>query len=75
MIPNYLCKDKHVSIEYRGFNENNIQYTNTQKIKMDIYKKKGIILISVCEKDTYDIETSLDRKLNKEYIREGEINE
>ena len=42
---------------------------------MDIYKKKGIILISVCEKDTYDIKTSLDRKLNKEYIREGEINE
>ena len=42
---------------------------------MDIYKKKGIILISVWEKDTYDIETSLDWKLNKEYIREGEINE
>lgn len=40
-----------------------------------IFKKKGITLISVCEKDTYDIETSLDRKLNKEYIREGEINE
>lgn len=42
---------------------------------MDIYKKKDIILISVCEKDTYDIETSFDRELNKEYIREGEINE
>lgn len=74
-LPHYLGKDKHVYIEYWGFNENNIQYTNTKKFKMDIYKKKGITLISVCEKDTYDIETSLDRKLNKEYIREGEINE
>lgn len=74
-LPHYLGKDKHVYIEYWGFNENNIQYTNTKKFKMDIYKKKGITLISVCEKDTYDIETSLDRKLNKEYICEGEINE
>ena len=32
---------------------------------MDIYKKKGIILISVCEKDTYDIETSLDKNRTK----------
>lgn len=50
LIPNYLGKDKHVSIEYRGFNENNIQYTNVKKFKMDIYKKKGIILISVVKK-------------------------
>lgn len=74
-LPNYLGKDKHVYIEYWGFNENNIQYTNTKKFKLEIYKKKEITLISVCEKDTYDIETSLDRKLNKDYIREGEINE
>ena len=39
--------------------------TNAKKFKMDIYKKKGITLIRVCEKDTYDIETSFDRKLNK----------
>lgn len=74
-LPNYLGKEKHVYIEYWGFNENNIQYTNTKKFKMDIYKKKHITLICVCEKDTHDIETSLDRKLNKEYIHENEINE
>lgn len=74
-LPNYLGDGKHVYIEYWGFNENNIQYTNTKKFKLEIYKKKHITLISVCEKDTYDIETSLDRKLNKDYISEGEINE
>ena len=46
-----------------------------KNLKWIFIRKKGITLISVCEKDTYDIETSLDRKLNKEYIREGEINE
>ena len=73
-LPNYLGEGKHVYIEYWGFNENNIQYTNSKKFKLDIYKKKHITLISVCEKDTYDIETSLDRKLNKEYIIENQVN-
>ena len=73
-LPNYLGEKKHVYIKFWGYNENNIKYTNSKKFKMDIYKQKQITLINVYEKDTYDIETNLDRKLNKEYIKENQIN-
>lgn len=74
-LPNYLGEKKHVYIEHWGYNENNIQYTKTKKFKMPIYEKLGITLICTYEKtDTADIDAVLDRKLNKEYIKENEIN-
>ena len=44
-LPNYLGDKKHVFIEHWGYNENNIQYTQTKKFKMPIYEKLGITLI------------------------------
>lgn len=74
-LKDYLGKGKHVYIEHWGYNENNIQYTKTKKFKMPIYEKLGITLICTNEKtDTADIDTALDRKLNKDYIKENQIN-
>lgn len=74
-LPNYLGTDEHVFIEHWGYNENNIQYTKTKKFKMPIYRKLGITLICTYEKtDTGKIDSVLERKLNKTFIRKGEIN-
>ncbi|MEA4821323.1 MAG: hypothetical protein VB122_03665 [Erysipelotrichales bacterium] len=74
-LPNYLGDKKHVYIEHWGYNENNIQYTKTKKFKMPIYEKLGITLICTYEKtDTGRIDTVLDRKLNKQFIKEEAIN-
>lgn len=74
-LPNYLGENKHVYIEHWGYNENNIHYTKTKKFKTQIYKDLKITLISTFEKtDTSDIDATLDRKLNKNYIKENEIN-
>lgn len=74
-LPNYLGENKHVYIEHWGYNENNIQYTKTKKFKMPIYEKLGVTLICTHEKtDTADIDAVLDRKLNKNYIKENSIN-
>lgn len=71
----YLGKDKHVYIEHWGYNENNISYTNTKKFKIEIYKKLGITLICTNEKkDASKIDSVLDRKLNKAFIKENQIN-
>lgn len=74
-LPNYLGDGKHVYIEHWGYNENNIQYTKTKKFKMPIYKKLGITLICTYEKtDMGKIDTVLDRKLNKKFINENQVN-
>ena len=74
-LPNYLGEKKHVYIEHWGYNENNKDYTKTKKFKMPIYEKLGITLICTNEKnDMADIDTVLDRKLNKDFIKEHEIN-
>ena len=74
-LPNYLGEGKHVYIEHWGYNENNIQYTKTKKFKMPIYKELGITLICTYEKtDMGKIDTVLDRKLNKRYITENQVN-
>ena len=74
-LPNYLGQGKHVYIEHWGYNENNIQYIKTKKFKMPIYKKLGITLICTYEKsDSGKIDSALDRKLNKNFIKENEIN-
>lgn len=74
-LPNYLGIGKHVFIEHWGYNENNIHYTKTKKFKMPIYKKLHITLICTYEKtDAGNIESALDRKLNKNFIKESQIN-
>lgn len=74
-LPHYLGKDKHVYIEHWGYNENNLQYTKTKKFKLPIYQQLGITLICTYEKsDTGKIDSVLDRKLNKKFIKENEIN-
>lgn len=71
----YLGKGKHVYIEHWGYEENNIQYTQTKKFKMPIYRKLGITLINTYEKtDAKDIDSALNRKIKKENIKEGQIN-
>ncbi|MCM1556214.1 MAG: hypothetical protein NC087_01630 [Anaeroplasma bactoclasticum] len=75
-LPNYLGKNNHVYIEHWGYNENNIAYTKTKKFKLPIYEKLGITLICTNEKtDVKDIEATLNRKLNKEFITPNKINE
>lgn len=74
-LPNYMGEGKHVYIEHWGYNENNIQYTKTKKFKMPIYEKLGVTLICTYEKtDMGKIDTVLDRKLNKQFIKVSEIN-
>lgn len=74
-LPDYLSKGKDVYIEHWGYNENNIQYTKTKKFKLPIYERLGITLICTDEKtDMTKIDTVLDRKLNKKFIKEGQIN-
>lgn len=74
-LPDYLGKGKHVYIEFWGFNENNFSYMKSKKFKIAIYKNLGITLICTYEKtDIKDIEATLDRKLNKKFIKENEIN-
>ena len=74
-LPNYLGNKKHVYIEHWGYNENNKDYTKTKKFKMPIYEKLKVTLICTNEKsDMADIDTVLDRKLNKDFIKENEIN-
>lgn len=74
-LPNYLGDGKHVYIEHWGYNENNIQYTKTKKFKIPIYKKLGITLICTYEKnDMGKIDTVLDRKLKKDFIKVNTVN-
>lgn len=74
-LPNYLGLGNDVYIEHWGYNENNIQYTKTKKFKMPIYKDLKITLICTYEKtDMGKIDTVLDRKLNKNFIKKDEIN-
>lgn len=74
-LPNYLGVGKHVYIEHWGYNENNLHYTKTKKFKLPIYKQLGITLICTYEKtDASNIEASLERKLNKNFLVENQIN-
>lgn len=72
-LPNFKNKGLDVYIEYWGYNENNIKYTESKKYKIKIYKEKKTTVISTEDKDISDIEASLGRKL--EYYKEKEVNE
>ena len=64
---------KPVYIEFWGYNENNIKYTNSKKYKIKKYKKLGITLICLNEKeDSKDIYSSIERKLK--FYKPNQIN-
>ncbi len=74
-LPNFLGKGEHVYIEHWGFDSNNYKYTESKKFKIEKYKNLGITLICIYEKaDMGNIDSSLDRKLNKNFIKIGQVN-
>ena len=75
MLVNYLGDGENVYIEHWGYNDNNMNYQNSKKFKMEKYKEKKITLICTFEEsDAKDIQEALDRKLTKEYIKKNQIN-
>lgn len=75
-LPDYLGQGEDVYIEHWGYNENNIEYTKSKKFKLEQYEKSRVTLICTYEKtDIGNIEATLDRKLNKNYIKPHQINE
>lgn len=61
-----------VYIEHWGFENGSRSYDESEKYKLEIYKKRGITLICTYTDDTQDITASLDRKL--EFFECGKIN-
>lgn len=73
-LKNYLGNNKDVYIEYFGYTDNP-QYEERTAYKMPLYKKAGITLICMYAKsDLKNIRFALKTKLNKERIKENEIN-
>jgi len=74
-LKDYLGEREHVYIEHWGYNEDDEKYTSQKEYKKELYKKLKITLICTNEKeDMNDIETALDRKLNKDNIKKNKIN-
>lgn len=74
-LPDYISKGESVYIEHWGYNENNINYTKTKKFKISKYKELKTTMICTYEKtDMGKINTVLERKLNKSFIKLHEIN-
>ena len=71
-LPNYLGIDKHVYIEHWGYD--NEDYLRKKEFKLSIYKKLNITLVCTNESDASNIESELNRKLNKRFIIEKKIN-
>ena len=72
-LPNYLGENKDVFIEYFGMKgtkdgDKKIEY------KIPIYKRDKATLICLYPQDDSKIESVLKRKLNKDRIKEGELN-
>ena len=71
---NYLGKDNHVYIEYFGL-KGDPDYDKTTAYKINFYKKLGITLICMYPKtDQKNIRFALNKKLNKEKLKVGELN-
>lgn len=71
-LPKFGPEKKDIYIEHWGFNDNNRDYTESKKYKMDKYKTLRITLVSTNEDDMKDPQVSLDRKLK--YFKYGQIN-
>lgn len=72
-LPGYGSDPDDVYIEYWGYNESNIQYTQSKNYKMKKYKELKVTVISLTEKDIMDINASMERKLK--FYKKGIINE
>ncbi|MCQ2087728.1 MAG: hypothetical protein MJZ37_06650 [Bacilli bacterium] len=72
-LPNFKGKGKDIYLEYWGYNENNIKYTESKNYKIKCYKERKVTIISLEDKDISDIEASLGRKL--EFYKEDTIND
>ena len=71
--PDFYLPGQDVYIEYWGYNESNIKYTESKNYKIKTYKKLKVTVICLEEKDIMDINASLSRKLK--FFVKGEINE
>lgn len=72
-LPKYL-DGEDVYIEHWGFGEENTRYTDSKNFKIDIYKKKDLTVVCTFEKDMGNIESTLERKLDKTLIKLKSIN-
>lgn len=72
-LPAYKGDQDDIYIEYWGYNESNIKYTESKNYKMKIYKQLNITVICLEEKDMMDISASMSRKLK--FYKKGTINE
>lgn len=72
-LPAYNGNQDDVYIEYWGYNESNIRYTESKNYKMKIYKQLNTTVICLEEKDMMDISASMSRKLK--FYKKGTINE
>lgn len=73
-LKNYLGEGKDVYLEYFGY-ENSPKYDKRTKYKMPLYKEKRITLICMYAKtDLKNLIFALKTKLNKNKIKENEIN-
>ena len=72
-LPGYGDNPDDIYIEYWGYNESNIKYTESKNYKLKEYKKQKVTVICLEEKDMMDINASMNRKLK--FYKKGEINE
>lgn len=72
-LPGYGDDPDDIYIEYWGYNESNIKYTESKNYKLKEYKKQKVTVICLEEKDMMDINASMNRKLK--FYKKGTINE
>ena len=72
-LPGYGDDPDDIYIEYWGYNESNIKYTESKNYKIKTYKKLNVTVICLEEKDIMDINASMSRKLK--FYKKGVIND
>lgn len=76
-LPNYLGKGKDVYFEHWGIEQDNPNFPNYKEIKNfknQKFKDLKVTVVSTNKDDVKDINTTLDRILKKENIKEHKIN-
>jgi len=71
-LPGFGEESDDLFIEYWGYNESNIKYTESKNYKIKVYKELNVTVICLEEKDIMDINASLSRKLK--FYKKGTIN-
>ena len=72
-LKNYLGPGKDVYIEYFGL-KGQPKYDESTAYKMGHYKRLGITLICLYPREARNLKFALQTKLNKDKIKEGQIN-